>query len=328
LVDLNILDARDETVAGLQFRIRRIATAAPTRHRDALLTYGSWWVIRAAQRRRDRTGRFTTAQVRAAERRVASAADLLSWLDRHHLALAELTQGDLERWIENYPLAWQAADFVRWTRRRGFTDRLTIPRLSTADPQILMSEDDRWRLLARCLHETSLPTDLRVAGALLLLYGLPLSRIVELTVNHLDPRDGAVPRGVRITRTSPVVVVPPVLGRLLSQLPAIPRNRSAVALIEPGRPASWLFPGRSARGVVNASVIARRLKESGIAVRPSRNAALIALAADLPATLLIDLFGLSETAAIQWTRRAGRDWHIYLAATLAAKRSTAELVSR
>jgi hypothetical protein len=63
-------------------------------------------------------------------------------------------------------------------------------------PQIMLSEGDRWRLLARCLHDTSLPNDLRVAGALLLLYGLPVSRIIELTPDRLDPPP---------TRQSPVV---------------------------------------------------------------------------------------------------------------------------
>jgi hypothetical protein len=49
-------------------------------------------------------------------------------------------------------------------------------------------------------------------------------------------------------------------------------------------------------------------------VRASRNAALIALAADLPTTVVSDLLGLNITTAVNWTRRAGRDWHSYLAA--------------
>jgi hypothetical protein len=77
-----------------------------------------------------------------------------------------------------------------------------------------------------------------------------------------------------------------------------------------------LFPGRSAHGNVNASVISKRLKEQGIHTRASRNAALIALAADLPASVLSELFGISITSALQWTRRASRDWNTYVAATI------------
>jgi hypothetical protein len=170
------------------------------------------------------------------------------------------------------------------------------------DPDITLSEDDRWRLLTKCLHDTNLPTDLRVAGALLLLYGLPLTRIVELTRDHLDRPGATTARNLRIATGSPAMVVPPALGRLLTQLPATPRNPSALALIEPTEQPAWLFPGRSAHGNVNASVIAKRLKGQAIHTRASRNAALIALAADLPASVLSDLFGISITSALQWTR--------------------------
>jgi hypothetical protein len=108
---------------------------------------------------------------------------------------------------------------------------------------------------------------------------------------------------------------------LLSQLPATPRNPSSVVLVQSSvRPIAWLFPGRSAHGNVNSSVIAKRLKEHGIHTRASRNAALIALAADLPTSVLSDLFGVSDTSALQWTRRAGRNWNAYVAATITGKR--------
>jgi hypothetical protein len=59
-----------------------------------------------------------------------------------------------------------------------------------------------------------------------------LTRIVELTRDHLDPAGATTALGLRIATGSPVVVVPPALGRLLTQIPATPRNPSAVALIE------------------------------------------------------------------------------------------------
>ncbi|WP_460652356.1 hypothetical protein [Kribbella endophytica] len=321
LIDVGVLPERDETLAQLQTRIRRIAAAAPPRHRHLLLTYGTWRILRAAHRRRERTGRFTAAQVRSAERRLTGAADLLSWLDQHNLALEDLTQADVERWSENRALAREAADFLRWTRRRRFARELTIPYPPRTDPDIILSEDDRWRLLTTCLQDSDLPTDLRVAGALLLLYGLPLTRIVELTRDHLDPPEATVITGLRIASDSPPIAIPPALGRLLTQLPTTPHNPSAVALIDPAERPAWLFPGRSARGTVNASVISKRLKDYGIQPRASRNAALIALAADLPTSVLADLFGISITSAIQWTHRAARNWNAYIAATITAKRA-------
>ncbi|MET7738510.1 hypothetical protein ABZT02_45780 [Streptomyces sp. NPDC005402] len=52
----------------------------------------------------------------------------------------------------------------------------------------------------------------------------------------------------------------------------------------------------------------------GLPAHPSRNTALLALAADLPASVLSDTLGISISAALHWTRRAARDWNMYLAA--------------
>jgi hypothetical protein len=42
-------------------------------------------------------------------------------------------------------------------------------------------------------------------------------------------------------------------------------------------------------------------------VQPARNAALFSLAADLPAPVISDLFGISVASSVKWARRAGRD---------------------
>jgi DNA-binding transcriptional regulator YdaS (Cro superfamily) len=80
----------------------------------------------------------------------------------------------------------------------------------------------------------------------------------------------------------------------------------------------------AAHGHVNPAALAQRLKNHGVKVRASRNAALIALAADLPTPLLSTLFGLSIRSAVQWTRRAGRDWTAYIAAHSQMSRQPAE----
>ena len=53
--------------------------------------------------------------------------------------------------------------------------------------------------------------------------------------------------------------------------------------------------------------------EFGLRVRPARNAALCALAADLPAPVLADLLGLRITTAVRWAHLVRRDWTSYLA---------------
>ncbi|WP_328988843.1 hypothetical protein OG394_21705 [Kribbella sp. NBC_01245] len=325
LTDLNILPVRVETLAQLETRIHKVAAPLPGRNRELMLTYGTWWVLRHAHRQHERTGRFSRAQLRSAARRITTAAGLLAWADGQGLSLDRLTQGDLERWIEGCPLAREAADFLRWAYRRRFAEQLSLPHQPCSDPDIVMSDDERWALLSRCLHDATLPLEVRAAGAVILLYGIPLAKVVELTSAHLSQRPGpatdrGIPDGLRVSLDSPVIAAPPALGRLLAQLPAAPANPRSRPLIEAAEdPRDWLFPGRSALGHVNASVIAKRLKDHGIRVRPSRNAALIALAADLPASVVATLFNISISAAVRWSRRAGRDWNAYIAAEAATR---------
>ena len=65
-----------------------------------------------------------------------------------------------------------------------------------------------------------------------------------------------------------------------------------------------------------------RLKAYGIPTRQARNAALIALAGELPISLVSDLFGISISTAMHWARRAGKDWNAYLAASHQGRSAT------
>ena len=181
-----------------------------------------------------------------------------------------------------------------------------------------MTEANRWRLLERCLHDDEIPDDDRAAGALVLIFGIQLSRIVELTTAHLhrDPANeltGSI-TGFSVTLTGPRIAVPPALATILNRLPVQvphPRTKPLIGGDSPG----WLFPGFAATGRLNTATMAKHLKRHGISTRQARNAALISLAGDMPISLVSDLFGISITTAMQWARRAGRDWNAYLAAT-------------
>jgi hypothetical protein len=106
------------------------------------------------------------------------------------------------------------------------------------------------------------------------------------------------------------LIIPPRLAVLLCQLPK-PRGASTL----PPNPAApkQLFPGRAFGEPVSAGASGRRLKKHGVTVRGGRNTALISLAGDLPAPVLADLFCLSSTTGVRWTRYAERDWESYLA---------------
>lgn len=59
----------------------------------------------------------------------------------------------------------------------------------STDPQDFLTEDDDGRHLHRCLNDQDVPLDVRVAGAFVLVFGLHVARIVELTTDDLDLRD-------------------------------------------------------------------------------------------------------------------------------------------
>ena len=64
---------------------------------------------------------------------------------------------------------------------------------------------------------------------------------------------------------------------------------------------------------------ARKLKRHGLPdADDSRAAALISLAAELPAPILADLLGLHINTATAWVNHARGDWTTYLAARAAA----------
>jgi hypothetical protein len=318
LIQLGLLQARNEPLARLTPWLDELATGLPTERRRLLLTYGTWWVLRRARNQLERTGRFTQASGRAARRRLTAAAAFLAWLDGEDLALNQLDQAALDRWFDTGGTeSHEAADFLRWARNRGLTTAQAIRRRPARDLGPTVSEGERWAALTRCLHDASIPNDIRAAGALVLLYGLQLSRIVELTEDHLHHAQSssydAGPTDFRVTLNGPLISVPPPLSPLLRALPAPPAG--TVPLIGPtGGDPAWLFPGRAAGRHIAPGALSAKLATHGIRARSSRNAVLIALAAELPVAVLSDLFDLSTAAAVGWARHAARDWQGYIAA--------------
>jgi hypothetical protein len=82
----------------------------------------------------------------------------------------------------------------------------------------------------------------------------------------------------------------------------------------------WLFPGQSrARPAVDI-LFGVRLHRYGINAHAGRNTARLALAADLPASVLADLTGISIGTAERWSQWAKRDWAAYFGQRVADDR--------
>ncbi|MFI0451892.1 hypothetical protein [Actinomadura sp. 6N118] len=170
----------------------------------------------------------------------------------------------------------------------------------------------------RDLGRRTIRLDQRVAGALVLLYGNPLSRTAQLTADHIQQRpDGCY---LHLDSSHPIRL-PPTLASLVLRLrdtatPGSPLGRVVAAK------KNWLFPSTLPAAHAGTGHLSTRLNAYGIQARSARVTALMSLAAELPAAILADLLGLHINTAVTWTKLAGRDWLDYVATRFSGPSST------
>ena len=305
LIAGGVLPPRDEELARTQRWLAELLTSIEvTEHRLLMQAFATWRVMRRLRRTAEASAgpRTYTAHARL---KIKTAADFLSWLAGHDRSLADCHQTDVEDWLATGPGACHVQDFLTWAADHGHCAAVDIPgpqrRTGTAtDP------DQRWTQLARLLHDDNLDVTDRVAGCLVLLFGQQQSRIAAMTTDQVTNRHDDV--FIRFGRHE--VPVPEPLGALLLHL--IRHGKSHVGI---GSPANtrWLFPGGLPGRPITASQLSHRLRTLGIATQAGRRAALIDLAAQLPAAVLADLLNLHPTTAVRWMREAGGDWTRYAA---------------
>ena len=259
---------------------------------------------------------FTRGSADFARARVLAALDLLTWLDQRGQVLRDLTQADLDQWLAGGATTRRAVRyFLQWARGRGLAGELAVPLPPRQEPARLVAEDDHIQQLDRCLTDEAMPLDLRVGGALALLFGMLVSRITQLTKDDVI-EDGQV---TCLSIDGHRLMLPPRLADLVRQLRDQDEPRWTLGRL--GTPAPWLFPGQSpARPAVDI-LFRVRLHRYGIDAHAGRNTGRLALAAELPASVLADLTGISISTAERWSQWAKRDWAAYVgqrAADLAA----------
>ena len=308
LVHAGLLPPRQELIEDVDAWLDDLLGDVPPEHAQLVRPFARWTVLRRA-RNRARTRPFTEASGSWARQQIRAAVDFLGWLDQRGTGLADVGQSEIDAWLtsggsQRYSIRY----FLAWARRHRLAGPVTVPLRQARTPEQELPEDQRWHQLQRCLHQTALPLRVRVAGALVLLYGQPVSRIVQLEHEQLSRRHG---QAYLILDRHPVLI-PPRLADLIEQLHATATPTAVLG--GRGSPANWLFPGQVPGRYLSANGLVRQLNTHGIQARTGRSAALINLAADLPAAVLADLLGLHINTAVRWVKRARRDWASYLAA--------------
>ena len=307
LVAGDVLPPRDEELA----RTGILTTIEPAAGRRLVQAYATWHVIRRLRTSAGKGGRPRTCTARA-RNNIRAAADFTAWLARRGRSLRHCRQADADDWLLTSPGACQVRDFLTRAAARQHCTPLHVPSPARRNGTTA-SQDERWALAARLLHDHTLHRTDRAAGCLLLLYGQQLSRIAAMTTSQVTSRAGTI--FVRFGRHD--VPVPEPLGVILTELVRTGRSHTGT-----GSPATtpWLFPGGLPGRPITASRLGQRLNILGIYAMAGRRAALTDLAAHIPAAVLADLLHLSPGTAVRWMHEAGADWNRY-AADLARTRN-------
>jgi transposase len=219
-----------------------------------------WFLLRRA-RQRAAARRYPASADRSLRRRLSVAIEFLAWADEHSLSLAGLTQDHIDDWIAGVESKrrYQVRSFLDWTAGRQLTRTLTIPSIPRQQPQDFLPEDGHWHLLQRCLTDGSMPTDVRAADAITLLFGPSAERLCHLTPGHLD--FGGEHDYLTLGRHP--VLLPPLLAGILRHLAEQPEPRPQLSRNSPGP--RWLF-----RGMVPGKPISAQIRLLPGRLRASR----------------------------------------------------------
>jgi hypothetical protein len=305
LVAGSVLPARDEElVRAQQWLDQLLEGIEPAEHKRLLQAFATWRVMRRLRRSAEASTRPRTYTAHARVR-IKAAVEFLKWLSARGITLAHARQADIDEWLLTGPGAAHARDFLDWAAERGHCRAFHIPTRkrrtsAAADPE------QRWALLEWLLHDDELEVTDRVAGSLVLLFGQQQSRIAAMTTDQITVYD----HDVFIRLGQHEIPVPHTVGQLLLQLVRDGRPHTGVGS-PPG--SRWLFPGGQPGRPITASRLAERLRTLGISTQTGRRAALLDLAAQLPAAVLADLLDLHPTTAVKWMHQAGGDWTRYAA---------------
>lgn len=274
----------------------------PSAHARLIRPFAVWRVFRRARRKADADG-FTENGAKWARLRVRQALTFLEWLDDHGIELADLGQADVDLWLAGgTSTRYVVRDFLRWAADRGLVSaNVDVPARQVLTPAAALDEDERWEQVEWLLSDEGVDLSLRVAGLLALLFGQHLSRVVRLRWGQVT-----IDGGVSLRLGSDDIRLPPRLDELVAEL----RAHTGHAAVLHG---DWLFPGGTPGRPLTVEQLRKRLAGLGIVLRPTRQAALLQLASDLPAPVLSDLLGLHPNTAVEWVRTARGDWAAYAA---------------
>jgi integrase len=304
LIAHGVLPERDRYLAAYERWAKgRVASVDEPADRRLITAYLRWHHGPRLGRLAE-AGELTESRYSVVRAQTNIAVRLLAWLRAHDSDLVTCTQGDIDAWFAAGPSTrLHSRSFLSWAIRTHRRSPVRLPPDRHAAPRPI-PEGERLDLLSRFLLDESIDLVDRVAGCLVLLYALPVSRINRLATGDFEPTHD----GLTLRISDDLVPVPAPLAELIGRLARRRRNITGA-----GHPDSdWLFPGRCAGQSIEPDQLALRLNRHGV-TRASRTAALDALLATVPAPVLAKLLDRKPWRVAERTKLLGTDWRNYVA---------------
>ena len=305
LVNSGVLEPRDEYSAKFaSWHAQAVLAIAAGTDRAHLRAYATWQVAHQLARTVQGRGEASYASLKYARSLVSEAIKLVLWLHEQQLELCDLRQDLVDEWVTaGGTIRRRVRLFLAWLARASVVAPLEVAWDDRLPARPALGDDERFAILRRLLHAREIDLRDRFAGSVLLLCGKPLTRIAALRTT-----------AVSVDANGETTLE---LGRGAIQLPE-PLGAIALALryqqLERTGTEGWLLPGRHAGAHITADTLRGRLKRYGIGPsRAGRHAALLALAARLPAPILAERIGIHQARAAQWARLAGATYADYVA---------------
>jgi hypothetical protein len=303
LVASAVLPSRNRYLAAYERWAEQVLAGIEDRNDHRLIAAFLRWHTRPRLEHQAATGELTEGRYSVARAQTNIAIRFLAWLHQRGHDLASATQADIDAWFATGPTTrLHSRTFIRWamTTRRSRTFDLPPDRSAQPHP---LPEQQRLALLNQLLHDDHIDLVDRVAGCLVLLYALPLSRIHRLRLTDLH----AGPEGLMLQLGTDPVPVPAPLSDLVAQL----ADRHDTT--RPDRlTGDWLFPGRIPAQPIEPDQLVERLNRLGI-TRAARTASLNALLRQVPAPVLAKVLNRRPWRVTARAKTLGTDWSNYAA---------------
>jgi hypothetical protein len=276
---------------------RRLQTLqpAPAIH-TPIEQFARWHHLRRLRENTDPTRNMDYA-TRCAQQEITEAAKFLRWLlDEHDTTINDLQQAQLDTYLSEGTTTRSAVrNFIQWRARAGIAAPLKT-RYRTARTTPLTTTRQRLELIKTVAEAHHIVLSTRIAALILLLYGIPVRKICELTRADV----AVTPERTTIRIGNLPAPIPEALLPLFHQHLAAPGNHRTM-----NHDSTWLFPGTNAGQHITEQLLMNRLRSLGIDITAAKNGALHDLIKEIDPTSLADLLGYTpKTMNIHATRAA------------------------